>query len=206
VFSGVVATRVRLTITALTLCVFAAVSGVLLASRPADGDGLELTNGWAGTLRPPNQPVPDFELKDQDGKTVTAASLRGKPVVFAFVYSTCEDTCPAQVQTIRGALDDLGGGDDDVHVIGISVDPDNDTPKRAAAFLLEQSMTGRMRFLLGTRAELEPVWKAFGVRPQADDLEHSVHTVVADRDGVQRLGFPVNLLTEQALAHDLARL
>ena len=39
--------------------------------------------------------------------TVTAADLHGKPVVFAFVYSTCRDTCPAQVQTIRDALDDL---------------------------------------------------------------------------------------------------
>ena len=51
--------------------------------------------------------MPDFTLHDQDGKTVTAASLRGQPVVFAFVYSTCRDTCPAQVQTISGALDDL---------------------------------------------------------------------------------------------------
>ena len=69
--------------------------------------------------------MPDFTLTDQDGNTVTSASLRGEPVVFAFVYSTCRDTCPAQVQTIRGALDDVG---DDVRVIGISVDPANDTP------------------------------------------------------------------------------
>ena len=78
--------------------------------------------------------------------------------MFAFVYSTCRDTCPAQVQTIRNALDKLD--DPDAHVIGISVDPVNDNPKRAASFLLKQQMTGRMRFLLGTREQLEPVWKA----------------------------------------------
>jgi protein SCO1/2 len=61
---------------------------------------------------------------------VTAASLRGRPVVFAFVYSTCKDICPAQVQTIRGALDDLGH---DMRVVGVSVDPANDTPSRAPA-------------------------------------------------------------------------
>ena len=103
--------------------------------------------------------MPDFTLTDQDGKTVTARSLRGKPVVFAFVYSTCRDTCPAQVQTIRNALDQLD--DPDARVIGISVDPVNDNPKRAASFLLKQQMTGRMQFLLGTRAQLEPVWKGF---------------------------------------------
>ena len=85
--------------------------------------------------------------------------------MYAFVYSTCRDTCPAQVQTIRGALDDLGH---DYPVFGVSVDPKRDTPKLADAFLLEQKMTGRMEFLLGTRAQLAPVWKAFGIQPQAE--------------------------------------
>src|SRR5689334_25276092 len=107
--------------------------------------------------------VPSFRLHDQDGHVVTAQSLRGKPVVYAFVYSACRDTCPAEVQTIRGALDDLGR---DVPVMGVSVDPANDTPKRASAFLLEQKMTGRMHFLLGSRAQLAPVWRAFGIQPQ----------------------------------------
>ena len=120
------ATRVRFTLIALTVCAVAAVAGVLVAERRMEGtSGLELTDGWAGALRPPGQRVPEFSLTDQDGKTVTSASLKGAPVVFAFVYSTCRDTCPAQVQTIRGALDDVGT---DVRVVGISVDPANDNP------------------------------------------------------------------------------
>jgi protein SCO1/2 len=197
--------RLQLALVALTLCAAAAVAGVLLASRQSGtAQGLELHDGWAGAQRPVGQPVPDFTLHDQDGRTVTAASLRGRPVVFAFVYSTCRDTCPAQVQTIRGALDDLQ--DDDVRVVGISVDPVNDTRKRAASFLLKQQMTGRMQFLLGTRAELAPIWKAFAVQPQAKTLEHSAHTVLADARGFQRIGFPFDHLTEAGLAHDLQRL
>jgi protein SCO1/2 len=199
--------RLQLALVALTLCAVAAVAGVLLAERQRTStvsQGLELTNGWAGAVRPANQPVPEFALHDQDGRLVTSASLRGKPVVYAFIYSTCRDTCPAQVQTIRGALDDLGNPN--AHVVGISVDPANDTPKRAAAFMLKQSMTGRMDFLLGTRAELAPVWKGFAVRPQEGKLEHSAHTVLADVRGMQRIGFPYDHLTEERLAHDLARL
>jgi protein SCO1 len=197
--------RVRLTLLALTLCALAAVAGVLLAERRAGtATELELVGGWAGAVRPEGLPVPDFTLTDQDGETVTARSLRGKPVVFAFVYSTCRDTCPAQVQTIRGALDRLD--DPDARVIGISVDPANDNPKRAASFLLKQQMTGRMQFLLGTREQLEPVWKGFAVQPQADNLEHSAHTVLADARGLQRIGFPFDHLTAPALAHDLGRL
>jgi protein SCO1/2 len=197
--------RVRLSLLALTLCAMAAVAGVLLAERRIDtGSELELVNGWAGAVRPDGMPVPEFTLSDQDGKPVTSASLRGKPVVFAFVYSTCRDTCPAQVQTIRNALDKLD--DPDARVIGISVDPANDTPKRAASFLLKQQMTGRMQFLLGSRQELAPVWKGFAVQPQEDGLEHSAHTVLVDARGFQRIGFPFDHLTSQALAHDLGRL
>jgi len=200
---AVVATRVRFALIAVTLVAVAALAGVLLAERQIDDGGMELTDGWAGALRPQGQRVPEFSLKDQDGKTVTSASLEGEPVVFAFVYSTCRDTCPAQVQTIRGALDEFGS---DVRVIGVSVDPANDTPARAKAFLLKQSMTGRMDFLLGSRAELEPVWKGFAVQPQRGSLEHSAHTVLVDARGVQRVGFPFDHLTEEGLAHDLARL
>lgn len=199
--------RVKLTLIALTVCAVAAVAGVLLADRESSASGpLELVNGWAGALRPIGQPVPDFALQDQDGKTVTARSLRGRPVVFAFVYSTCRDTCPAQVQTIRNALDRLDDSDPGAAVIGISVDPANDTPKRAQSFLLKQQMTGRMQFLLGTRAELAPVWKGFAIQPQDDQLEHSAHTVLADARGYQRIGFPFDHLTSPALAHDLSRL
>ena len=80
-----------------------------------------------------------------------------------FVYSTCEDTCPAQVQSIRGALDKLGR---DVPVLAVSVDPRNDTRDRARRFLLEQHVTGRVRFVLGTERELAPVWRGYGIAPQ----------------------------------------
>jgi protein SCO1/2 len=184
----------------LCLCAAGAVAGVWLARA---GDDAPAATGWEGAERPDGARLPDFALATQDGERVTAASLRGTPVVFTFVYSTCKDTCPAQVQSIRGALDDLGR---DVPVVGVSVDPANDTPARARAFLLEQSMTGRMDLLLGTRAQLAPVWKAFGIAPQSKGRDHSAYTVLVDGQGRQRIGFPASELTSKALAADLARL
>ena len=35
-------------------------------------------------------------------------SLRGRPVIVTFLYTTCEDTCPTQAQQVKGALDELG--------------------------------------------------------------------------------------------------
>jgi protein SCO1/2 len=195
--------RLQLALVALAVCAAAAVAGVALAQRGANGKPLDLTNGWAGAIRPPGTHIPPFALRDQDGRTVTSASLRGKTVVFAFVYSTCRDTCPAQVQTIRGALDELNRS---FPVIGVSVDPANDTPARAKAFLIKQSMRHRMEFLLGTRAQLQPIWRAFGIQPQTKALEHSAEIVLTDAQGRQRIGFPYAQLTQERLAHDLARL
>jgi protein SCO1/2 len=194
--------RLRLAITALTVCAVAAVIGASLASRGGQGE-LALADGWAGAIRPAGQAVPAFALRDQDGRTVTSASLRGRPTVFAFVYTTCRDTCPAQVQTIRQALDDTHA---DVNVVAVTVDPRTDTPKLAKTFMLQQSMTGRMRLLLGTQAELEPVWSGFAIQPQAKGLEHSAEIVLADRSGMQRIGFPFDHLTTDGLAHDIAKL
>jgi protein SCO1 len=193
-------TRVLLALTTLVLCAAAGVFGVWLAQR---GEDAPAATGWEGSVRPPGTRMPAFELSSQDGETVTASALRGEPVVVTFIYSTCEDTCPGQVQSIRGALDDLGR---DVPVVGVSVDPANDTPERARRFLLEQSMTGRMEFLLGTRDQLEPVWEAFGIAPQREGRDHSAYTVLVDGEGRQRIGFPASRLTPRALAHDLARL
>jgi protein SCO1/2 len=192
----------RLALALTTLCVIAAagVFGVWLATR---GDDAPAATGWEGSIRPPGTRLPDFSLRNQDGDTVTAAELQGRPAVVTFIYSTCKDTCPGQVQSIRGALDDLGR---DVPVIAVSVDPAGDTRETARAFLLEQSMTGRMDFLLGTREELRPFWDAFGIAPQRDGRDHSAYTVLVDGEGRQRIGFPVSELTPRRLAHDLARL
>jgi protein SCO1 len=194
-----VPTRLVLALTTLVICAAAGVFGVWLATRGEES----VAASPQGAVRPPGARMPDFALTNQDGERVTATSLRGRTVVFAFVYSTCKDTCPAQVQSIRGALDDLGH---DVRVVGVSVDPANDTPQRARTFLLEQSMTGRMDFLLGSREQLAPVWKAFGIAPQRKGREHSSYTVIVDGDGRQRIGFPASQLTSRGLAADLAAL
>ena len=148
--------------------------------------------------------APGFALRDQDGERVSMADFRGRPVVVTFVYSTCEDTCPALVDQVRGALDDTGA---DVPLLAVSVDPANDTPARAKRFLAERRMTGRARvLLLGDEADLAPVWKGYGVVPQRGELDHTAGVVLVDGAGRQRVGFPHDQLTPEALAHDIERL
>jgi protein SCO1 len=178
-------------------------AGVIVFAKPEAAPTIG-SDGFAGALSPPNLPVRDFHLRDQDGKPASIDQYRGKVVVLTFMYSTCQDTCPVTAQTIRGALDQVGH---DVPVLAVSVDPAHDTPDTAERFLVKQSMSaGRMRFLLGTRAQLTPVWKAYGVRPQGKGFEHTAYVAVLDKTGRQRVGFPVDHLTDSYLAHDIRKL
>jgi protein SCO1/2 len=156
--------------------------------------------GFEGALRPAGIPPVAFSLKDQDGKTATLAQYRGQPLILTFMYSTCRDTCPLTAQQIKGALDQVGR---DVPTLAISVDPANDTPLNARRFVNKQGLTKRMRFLLGDRAQLAPIWKAYGIQPQGKAFDHSAYVVLVDRKGVQRVGWPVDKLTPEGLAHDL---
>lgn len=127
-------------------------------------------------------------------------ALRGKPVVVTFLYTTCEDTCPIEAQQIRGALDQLG---EDIPALAVAVNPPEDTPHRARRFLLEQRVTGRMDFVLGSRRELKPVWRGFFIQEQTEKMEHSSRVVLIDVKGYQRVGYPGQEATPERLAHDL---
>ncbi len=192
--------RIRLAMMVLaSLTIAGAVAVVTLVPPRAPAGG----SAFAGSLRPAIPPH-DFTLSDQDGRRVSLRDLRGRVVVLTFLYATCQDTCPLTATQIRGALDDLGH---DVPVLAVSVDPANDTPARARRFVDRRGLAGgRMRFLLGERAELVPVWRAYGIRPQGAGFEHSAYVLLIDRRGRQRVSFPVDRLTPEGLTADIRRL
>ena len=181
-----------------------ALGGVVLAATGGDeGEPVAADNVFAGATMPEGLRAPDFELTDQDGERVSMRSLRGRPVIVTFLYTNCEDTCPVQAQTVRGALDELGH---DIPALAIAVDPPNDTPRSARKFLAEQRATGRLDFVLGTRAELRPVWRGFAIQAQSVTQEHQARFTLVDARGYQRVGYPGSEATPERLAHDLALL
>lgn len=201
--------RVRLSLMVVGSLALTAIVLAVVLSRTQARDTPVGKDGWAGAISPAI-PAQDFSLRDQDGRRATLSQYRGQNVILTFLYSTCQDTCPVTASTIRAALDDLGT---DVPALAVSVDPANDTPLNAKRFLLKRSINGRMRFLLGTQAQLAPVWKEYGVLPQrpgkptADPaFAHSARIVLIDRQGRQCVAFPIEQATAEGIAHDLRRL
>ena len=195
--------RIRLALVVAAMLALAAAAGVTVFARSGERSDPDAGTGFAGAVRPAIPPK-DFRLRDQDGEWVSLRSFRGRVVVLTFLYTTCRDTCPLTATQIRGALDDL---DRDVPALAVSVDPANDTPERARRFLFRRGLAeDRMRFLLGSRDQLAPVWRAYGIRPQGAAFEHSAYVLLVDKRGRQRVGFPVAELTPEGLAHDIRRL
>lgn len=151
-----------------------------------------------GGAEPP--PSPAIRLRDQDGRLRTLEEFRGRPVIVTFLFTTCEDTCPAMARQVASALDTLGG---DVPTLIVSVDPKNDTPESAQRFLSKMDLRGRAAYLLGREAQLAPVWQAYGIQPQGLAFDHSAYVLVLDRKGRQRVAWPADKLTSDGLAHDV---
>jgi protein SCO1/2 len=199
--------RVRLALSIGLGCVVGVLAVLLATGGASRSPRSAVIDGFAGARLPPGVPPADFALRDQDGRLVRLSDYAGHVVILTFLYSTCQDTCPVIAQQIRGALDQLGRR---VPALAVSVDPTGDTPLNARRFLVKQSVAGRLRFLLGSPAELAPIWRGYFVRPQtpgsASRSDHTVDVVLVDKAGRQRIGFPSDQLTPEALVHDIRRL
>jgi protein SCO1/2 len=197
-------TRAHIVLATVVACAFGALVGLYAARH----DDTPATTGFQGALRPPGIPPARFDLTDQDGHRVTASTLRGRPVIVSFLYTHCQDTCPLVADQVRGALDQLGRRS--VPYVAVSVDPAGDTRESARAFLLKHDLNGRAHFLLGSAAQLRPVWREFGIEPQrpgnTDRDSHTASTVILDARGVQRIGFLADDLTPESVAHDVRKL
>ncbi|MEH3054778.1 MAG: SCO family protein [Patulibacter minatonensis] len=197
------AARVRLTVIgfgtlflmSLTLWLVVGAPGVRATSN------MDVTNGFAGSIRPEIPVRPLTGVHDEDGRPLGLP--KDDVAIVTFLYTTCQDTCPTVGQQIRGALDRM---DDPPPVIALSVDPLGDSERSARAFLADQGLTGRAHFALGPPVALQRQWDYYGIAPQTRDSDHTAQAILLDRSGRQRIGFPADKLTPEALVHDVEAL
>jgi protein SCO1 len=104
------------------------------------------------------------------------ASLRGRPYFVSFLYVHCTTTCPLIGEELRETLHRLGPLARRVAVVGISVQPEGDTPGAVRHWLALHHEPANFHYVLGTRAQLTPVWKAWYTSPQPVGDQPSVHT------------------------------
>jgi protein SCO1/2 len=170
----------------------------------------EATHGEARRL-PTIGAAPDFALTSQDGAEVTLASLRGKVVAVAFIYTFCPDICPMLTDKMARVQDALGADfGSKVAFVSITVDPERDTPEvlkeYAAAFDANQA---GWSFLTGEPAAIRDVAHRYGVAVRAapdGQVDHTLLTTLIDRYGTMRLQYLGYRFDEDEFQRDLESL
>jgi protein SCO1 len=151
-------------------------------------------------------PAPPLALPDYQHHQVNLADYRGKAVLVTFIYTHCPDVCPLIVANLHNTLALLGPRARQVKIIGVSVDPKGDTPHAISAFLDAHEMTGKLEYLVSTRAALLPVWRAWGVdasTPDANEqVNHSAMVFGITASGNVVTVYPANFKPAD-LAHDV---
>jgi protein SCO1/2 len=123
---------------------------------------------FAGTVLKNADAAFDFRLTDQFGRSASLQDHRGEVVVLTFLYTNCADVCPIvtnQLRDIYMQLAQSADGADDVAVLAVSVDPERDTVDEARTYLDKWGLVDDWRFLVGSREELAPIWKAYYLDP-----------------------------------------
>jgi protein SCO1/2 len=143
--------RTRLTILSLLLL------ALLLTLQPAGADEIK----YKRTIE--NYTMPDVTLINQDGKRVKFKSLinSNKPVVVDFIYGTCTTICPVLSAGYVNLQRKLGPNSGNVHLISISIDPENDTPKVMKEYLKRYRAQPGWDFFTGSRTDIDKVMHAF---------------------------------------------
>jgi cytochrome c biogenesis protein CcmG/thiol:disulfide interchange protein DsbE len=128
----------------------------------------------AGTFTPPSEPellgkpAPEFTLKDVDGREITLASLRGKPVLLDFWATWCEP-CRQATPHIQALHDQYK--EKSLMVLGIDT---NESSETARKYFVDQKYT--FTNLLGSGSDVIKNYGANGIPL----------VVLIDKDGVVR--------------------
>ncbi|BDG02337.1 SCO family protein [Anaeromyxobacter oryzae] len=165
---------------ALALAACAMLGPVPSAARAADGpDPHAHCHDAMGALKRATRStarytLPPITLVRDDGKSVSlpAELDDGRPVVLNFVFTTCATICPVMSRTFAQLQERLGSERDRVHLVSISIDPEQDTPARLSEYARSFGAGPGWRFYTGTAEASVAAQRAFDVY-RGDKMDHT---------------------------------
>ncbi len=146
----------------------------------------------AGNSTTLNLPAPGFSLTDQNGQTVSLASLRGKVVLMTFLDPVCTSDCPLIAQEFKQTGQLLGAQGKKVELVAIVANPTYLSTAFTRAFDRQEGLTTvpNWLYLTGSLSQLGAVWRHYGVTvenlPAGAMSAHNDLAVIIDRSGVIR--------------------
>jgi protein SCO1 len=161
--------------------------------------------------------VPDFKLRNQDGRLIHLDQFRGKNLLITFIYTRCPlpNFCPlvtrnfASINRQLSADPKLKGK---THLLCVSFDPEHDTPERLKAYGEEymgsdaKTVFANWDFAVSDKHELLEMAKFFdvGITNEPDQtISHTLSTTLVGRDGKVLKFYPGNEWTPEQVVGDV---
>jgi len=168
----------------------------------------------------PGDLVPDFKVRNQDGRNIRLSQFRGKALLITFIYTRCPlpDFCPRVTHNFATIEQQLSADPAlyaKTHLLAVSFDPEHDTP----AVLLSygaiyigpnaRNVFKHWDFAVGTKAEVFEMAKYFDVgitKGDNDTINHTLSTALIGPDGKVAQFYPGNEWTPAQVIADVKKL
>jgi len=130
--------------------------------------------------------IPDVKLVREDGATVLLNEELndGRPIVLDFIYTTCTTVCPLTSQIFSELQAKLRARQQAVHLMSISIDPEQDTPVRLREYAKRFGAGPGWQHYTGTLASSLAVQRAFNV-DRGGKMNHTPVTLIRTAPGAR---------------------
>jgi len=194
----------------LTLLVTLAGAVTLTGCRQPAQDDQDIGERGGFEVRNASDCLPDITLVDQNGHNVSLASLKGKPVLFDFIYTTCPGPCLVLTSRMKQIADRLGSKlGTEARIVSITVDPEHDHPAQLNAYAKAQGAdVNGWLFLTGTPKQIDDVMAHFDLirQHEADGtVDHVLEFFLVDGKGRALLQYMGEKAEADQVASDVER-
>jgi len=167
----------------------------------------------------PGDAVPDFKLRNQDGRAIDLDQFRGKTLLITFIYTRCPSPnfCPLVTHNFAVVDKQLAANPSlyaKTHLLCVSFDPEHDTPTRLRAYGVQyigndaRDAFAHWDFAVPSQPELVEMATFFdvGITHGANDtITHTLSTTLIDARGKVAQFYPGNEWTPEQLVADVRK-
>lgn len=168
----------------------------------------------------PGDKVPNFTLRNQDGREIRLGQFRGKMLLITFIYTRCPlpNFCPLVTRNFATINSQLAGDPKlyaKMHLLSVSFDPEHDTPERLRAYGAQyigrdaKNAFAHWDFAVPAQPVLKQMAQFFdvGITHGADDtITHTLSTTLIGPDGKVAQFYPGNEWTPGQVIADVKKL
>jgi len=186
---------------AVVLCAAAVAVPIIVAGR---GGGISSAASASVVTPPPfswpadQRLAPNFVLRDQSGRAVSVAGLRGRPLIVTFIDPLCRNLCPLEAQVLNQAERQLPASRRPA-IVAVSVDVYANARADLLQDVREWHLVPQWRWAVGRPSVLAAVWKRYKIgvsvvtkRIAGTTIHYITHTegaYVIDASGHERALF-----------------